>query len=550
MLKSLSIRNYALIEALDISFGERLSILTGETGAGKSIILGALSLILGKRADTSVLMDNQGKCVIEGTFDVRPYGLKPVFNELDVDYEELTVVRREITNSGKSRAFINDTPVNLAGLKELVSQLIDIHSQHQTLEINSAEYQLQALDHYAGAAEEAEAFRQQYRHYRSLERELKTLIEREQSDKAQLEYIEYQFNELESAQLKEEEEEELESELNLLSHTEEVKQHLQTTIGLMDEGEVEVLSMLGEASHALQKAAGFMEQLKNSSERMESALIDLRDLVTELRNVQGTLSHDPERLEYLRQRMDMVNALQHKHKVSSIKELIELKNKFSDQLNGILDEGAQIEKLQEKCNKLRRELEATAALLMEKRAGAIPGMEEEITSLVRELGMKEAIFKIDHRKRELNENGSDEVLFLFSANKGISPAEMSKAASGGELSRLMLSLKSVIARKTALPTIVFDEIDTGISGEIADKTGGIIKRIAGGTQVICITHLPQMASKGDAHYLVYKDTSAQPPKTHIRLLSETERINEIAKMLSGETLTPQAIENAKVLLNA
>jgi DNA repair protein RecN (Recombination protein N) len=550
LLKHLYIKNYALIDELNIDFSDGLSILTGETGAGKSIVLGALSLILGQRADSSSLLDVTKKCIVEAVFDVERYALESVFEEVDVDYENNTVIRREINSNGKSRAFINDTPVNLNGLKDIVVHLIDIHSQHQTQELTTTIFQMKALDHYASLTPAVKHYFEAYLKYKRHCTELEKKEEQLKAATAENDFLTFQFEELEVLDLKAGEQEGLEAELKRLSNVEELKVLLQRAVLLLSEGEETILSMLKRAQDDISKASTYMEDLTNQCNRLQSSWIELSDVARELEGEQEKQLHDPNRIEEINNRLDALYNLQHKHQLPSVEELIVFKETLWAQLSGVMDLELELQALKKNIKSENEALKSLAAELSTKRKAAIPALANEINALLVNLGMKEAVFTIHQETTtSFTDYGTDSIRFLFSANKGVAPVELDRAASGGERSRLMLSIKSAIAKKVALPTIVFDEIDTGISGEIADKTGGIVRKIAEGTQVLCITHLPQMASKGKTHFLVYKDNSQLPPKTTIRRLEESERVNEIAKMLSGEQLTDQAIENAKVLLS-
>jgi DNA repair protein RecN (Recombination protein N) len=551
LLQQLFIQNYALIDELDIDFSTGLTILTGETGAGKSIILGALSLMLGQRADGAALMNPEKKCIVEAHFDLNRYALQPIFEAIDVDYEPITVIRREIAVSGKSRAFINDTPVNLSDLRSVTSQLVDIHSQHQTLDLTAHRFHLTVLDSYCGLGGQLKAYSSQFRAYKHDCATLEALEKEVEKSETEIDFLTFQYEELDALQLKEGEQESLEAELKTLSNVEEVKRSLQHALVALNEGEETVLTLLKATQNEVGKAAQFISDLENQMNRLHSTYIELSDIANELELEQERQTHDPERIEFINERLDRIYALQHKHNCTSVGELIQLKDELQQRLSKGMDNALGLSALRKKIAQQEAELTATAQELTEQRKKAIPMLEKEIHTSLHQLGMKAATFVVQQTPIDtLTEQGKDQVAFLFSANKGIPPQEIAKAASGGELSRLMLSIKAAVARKLALPTIVFDEIDSGISGEVADKTGTIVKQIASGTQVLCITHLPQMASKGNEHFVVQKNNAFSPPQVTINKLSENERVNEIAKMLSGEQLTDQAIENAKVLLGA
>jgi DNA repair protein RecN (Recombination protein N) len=552
MLKRLAISNYALIDTLDISFSNELNILTGETGAGKSIILGALSLILGQRAESKYFFNQQKKCVIEGTFMVNGFHLNDFFNEYDLDYDQETVLRREISSDGKSRAFINDTPVNLTVLKKLGEKLIDIHSQHATLEINDEDFQRLVIDTMAGNEELLQRYQSTYRSYRNIQSELKELISQSEQSKADLDYFQFQFDELDKARLSEDEQPALEQELDRLSHAEEIKRNLLTTIGLLSESDPSVITQLKEAAFSLANAEKYNPEIIELHERLNSSLIELKDILSEVERIEQHSSVDEARLEEVSKRLDTLYSLQKKHRVSSNSELIDLRNQLSEKLNGILFADEDIEKLKLELSSIRSSLTELAEELNLSRMSSVPQVEEAVKATLQEIGMPNAVLQIENERLEEGKfdlSGTDRIRFLFSANKGQSPLPMSKVASGGELSRLMLSIKSLIAVHTSLPTIIFDEIDTGISGEVALKVGNIMEKLSGNMQVIAITHLPQIAARGDAHYTVYKDDRADITHTNIRRLESEERVLELAKMLSGNNPGESAILNARELLS-
>ena len=549
MLQSLKIQNYALIDHIQIEWAPGFITITGETGAGKSILIGALSLILGNRADTSVLKDEERKCVVEAAFDIQHYSLEGVFEEHDLDYEPETIIRREINNKGKSRAFINDTPVNIRVLKELGQYLVDIHSQHQNLVLKDNHFQLNVVDAYARNKDLLEAYGKMYREYRDLEKQYESLKERSEQAGSDLDYYQFQFDQLEKVGLQENEQEELEEELETLSHAEEIKQNLGGASYLLSEDEASIVVRLREAGDYIRKILDFYPRAKDISDRLESAYIELQDLSNEIEVLNESVEHDPQRIEYIRQRLDEIYSLQHKHHVSTVQELIHIRDDLEKKLEEINSYDFRLEELEQQLGEKREALTGKAAELTRKREEAIPQIEQRITSMLKELGIAHATFKIHRSETEdFNEYGVDHVQFLFSANKNIEPEDIARVASGGELSRLMLSLKSLIAETRALPTIIFDEIDSGTSGDIADKMGSIMKAMSDSMQVINITHLPQIASKGDYHYLVYKHDEQDTTHTYIKALEDQERIREIAKMLSGEELTDTALQNAREFL--
>jgi DNA repair protein RecN (Recombination protein N) len=551
MLSRLLIKNYALIDNLDISFDKDLNVITGETGAGKSIVLGALGLILGQRAEGKYFFNQQKKCIVEGFFNVKSYPLKDFFTDNDLDYDEETVLRREIALDGKSRAFINDTPVTLSILKALGEQLIDVHSQHATLEINNSDFQLLVVDVMAQHDDLLRTYKKEYQTYKQTQRKLKTLREESEQAKADQDYFQFLFDELESVNLEEQEQEALENELNGLTHTEEIKKNLLSALYLIDIGEHAALSKLKDAFTQIQSIEKYQPAVLAFADRIKSALIDLKDVADELETLEQSTSFNELRSEEINSRLSTLYALQKKHRVNSNTELISLKNDFSDKLNSILFADEDLQKLEKELQKLSAELAQKASLISTNRAKVIPAIEKHILETLAQVGMNNAQLKVQQdiaAPNAFDKDGIDRIKFLFNANKGHQMNELNKVASGGELSRLMLSIKSLIAKKTALPTIIFDEIDTGVSGEVANRVGNIMQQLAQDMQVITITHLPQMASKGKSHYFVHKELKDDFTYTQIKKLNTEERVLEIAKMLSGENPKESALQNAKELL--
>lgn len=552
MLKRLAINNYALIDNLDIGFSDELNILTGETGAGKSIILGALSLILGQRAESKYFFNQQKKCVIEGTFLVNSFHLNDFFTEHELDYEPETILRREISSDGKSRAFINDTPVNLAVLKSLGGKLIDIHSQYATLEINDEDFQLLVVDTIAENSSLLNTYSETYKRFREIRSRLKELISQSEQSKADLDYYQFQFNELENAKLSEDEQEQLEQELDALTHAEEIKRSLMAAVALLGESDPAAVAQLKEASLNLGNAEKYNPEIRILNERLNSSLIEIRDILSEIERIEQKSTVDQDRLERISERLDVIYSLQKKHRVSSNGELIRIKDELSGKLESILFADEDIENLQSELGQIRARLEDLADQLHQSRSAAIPKVEEDVRNRLQEIGMPNAVLRIINEPLEegkFDQTGTDRIRFLFSANKGQLPLPMNKIASGGELSRLMLSIKSLIATHTSLPTIIFDEIDTGISGEIALKVGHIMEKLSKDMQVIAITHLPQIAARGNTHFTVYKNEETDTARTHIRKLDDEERVMELARMLSGNNPGESAIMNAKELLS-
>ncbi|HEY8780886.1 MAG TPA: DNA repair protein RecN [Mucilaginibacter sp.] len=558
MLQKLSISNYALIDNLEISFDSGLNILTGETGAGKSIILGALSLILGQRAESRYFFNQQKKCVIEGSFKIGAFHLKQFFEDNDLDYEAETVLRREISADGKSRAFVNDTPVNLPALKALGEKLIDIHSQHATLEINDPEFQLLVVDAVAKHDELLNDYRTKFKAFKKATAKLQQLIEESDKAKADLDYYQFQYDELEKANLTTDEQEQLEQELYALNNAEEIKRNLLGAYHLMHEGETSAIIQLREAGHQLSTLEKFNPEIEELYQRLNSAIIELKDIATEIEIIEQRTHTDEARVEEINTRLSVIYTLQKKHRVNSNAELLQLQDDLSGKIQQAVFGDEAIEKLKRQLDADRMELEQLAAELSANRKTAIPIIETGVLNSLAEMGMPNASLNIELSSLAgrnsplggLGANGLDVVRFLFTANKGHALAEMSKVASGGELSRLMLSIKSLIAQNTALPTIIFDEIDAGVSGEVANKVGQIMHRLADNLQVIAITHLPQIASKGQSHYFVYKDDEGATTYTRIKQLDSYERVLEIAKMLSGDKPGESALQNARELLGS
>lgn len=549
MLKHLSVQNYALIDKLEVEFTDGLTIITGETGAGKSILLGALGLIAGSRADTQALQDKTKKCVVEASFNIKDYYLKEFFASNELDYETTTSIRREINPEGKSRAFINDTPVTLNQLKELAEYLIDIHSQHQTLTLNGSAFQLSVVDAFADHSDVLEEYATEFKKYKALEKRLNELTEKESQAKKDLDYFQFQFNELEDANLVPDQQSAMEQELETLNNAEVIKMNLSKASFGLTGGEQNLILSLNEIKALLLSVAKFKPEINELSMRLSSSYIELKDIANELDALEQDIIHDANRIEILTQKLDAVYRLQQKHQVKTIEELIALKNELSDKLLDFSSLESEIERVNKELSALHKLLLAAAKKMNVNRKKAIPKIEKEIASLLSALSMPNAQLKVEHTELEtIGVNGLDKVNFVFSANKGSDFKELSKVASGGELSRLMLSIKSLIAALTALPTIIFDEIDTGVSGDVADKVGSIMDKMAKKMQVITITHLPQIASKGGSHLFVYKEDKNNKTYSNIKRLSPEERIQEVAKMLSTGTPTAAAINNAKELL--
>lgn len=551
MLKQLTIKNYVLIDDLSISFDSGFSTITGETGAGKSILLGALSLLIGQRADTDVLLDKTSKCIIEAVFDIEQYAIQTFFQQNEIDYDAQTIIRREILETGRSRAYINDTPVNLSVLKELGDKLIDIHSQHQNSYLSDQVFQLKVIDIMAHNAALLSEYREQFRKYHDCKKQLVELTEKVEKDRAELEFLQYQFDELSRANLKAGEQEELENESIILSNAESIKTALHNIGQYLQAEENGIEVQMKEALNTAQKVKTIFHKAEGIATRLESMYVEMKDLSAETERYAEQVELDPERLTLVKERLDLLYSLNHKHKVATSDELIGLRDKIGERLANIQSFDEQLAQLHKQIEAFRDTLHGTSVKLRENRKSIAPSLENTVSQMLRQLGMPNAIFAVQFD--ELNDfqaSGLDSVQFLFTANKQISAQDISKVASGGEISRTMLAVKSAIASSLAMPAIVFDEIDTGVSGEIADRMGAIMQAMSASMQVISITHLPQVAAKGKYQYKVFKTESSKATNTHIKRLTGEERITEIAKMLSGKDVSEAAITNAKVLLQS
>jgi DNA repair protein RecN (Recombination protein N) len=550
MLIKLYVQNYALIKELDIELENGLTIITGETGAGKSILLGALSLILGTRADSSVLLDKNEKCIVEGTFRIEEYDLNEFFISNELDYETVITLRREINPAGKSRAFINDTPVTVNLLKELGDRLIDIHSQHQTLMLNDNSFQLSLIDSFSDIKQKS-VYSETFLNWRKIKKEYSAIKEKADKNRADLEYYQFQYKQLEEASLKQGEQVELETEQEMLGHAEEIKLALSTSSNLFYAEGISILSMLREIKSNLARIRTFLPESESILSRLESGLIEFDDLAAEIEKLAVSIEADPHRLATVNNRLDDIYSLIQKHHVNDLNELIIKKEEIKDLINSIVTSDERLSELENLLEKEVSSLKLISEEISEKRKSVLPEIESKVTGLLRQLGIPNAKFKISltHIK-EFTPTGIDQADFLFSANKQIEPENLAKIASGGELSRVMLSLKSLLTKNNNLPTIIFDEIDSGVSGEVADKVGQILSGMGQYMQVINITHLPQVASRGTRHYHVYKDDTDNSTFTRVKLLSPEERILEVARLLSGSEVTETAMKNARELLKA
>lgn len=550
MLRSLYIQNYALIEKLDISFGAGFSVITGETGAGKSIILGAIGLLLGQRAEVKAIRQGASKCVIEARFDISAYGMEPFFEENELEYEEECILRREVYASGKSRAFINDTPASLVQMKELGEQLIDVHSQHQNLLLNKEGFQLNVLDILSHNDEQLSVYQSLYREWKQTQQDLADLIARAEQNKADEDYIRFQLEQLEEANLSAGEQEELEQETDTLSHAEEIKAGLFRVGQLLTSDEGGLLAGLKESLNTMLGLQKVYSPATELAERLESTYIELKDVSQEVSSQEEDVEFNPERLEEVNDRLNLIYTLQQKHRVTTVEELLALTEEYAAKLAAITSYDERIGELTTLCDTLYNKVKKQAAVLTKARTGAVREVEKQMASRLVPLGMPNVRFQVEMgMRKEPGVHGEDTVNFLFSANKNGALQSISSVASGGEIARVMLSIKAMIAGAVKLPTIVFDEIDTGVSGEIADRMADIMQEMGEqDRQVISITHLPQIAARGCAHYKVYKQDNETETNSHIRSLADEERVEEIAHMLSGATLTEAALNNAKALL--
>ncbi len=550
MITSLSIKNYALIEKLAIDFSKGFSIITGETGAGKSIILGAMGLVLGKRADLTSLKNKEEKCVIEAYFDISKYNLKPFFEANDLDYEDETIIRREILPTGKSRAFINDSPVNLQELQELSLFLIDIHSQQQTQELSDETVQFAIVDAIANNQNEIGNYQSLLKNYKEDKARLQSLIVKQAESIKEQEYNTFLLNELVAAQLKSGEQEQLEADFEKLNNVETIKEAVDKSLALANEEQIGALSTLKEIKLALQKIASFAPEYAALFERITSLAIELDDISDELINCSEKLIHDPIRLDLISEKLQLIFNLQKKHQVTSVDELLSIQTTLENNLFELGNLESDIAKLTQTIQDKANSLDALAQTIHQKRSESVPVLSDKLIAILATLGMPNVRFNIEIKSTDnYYQNGKDEIQFLFSANKGTDFGLLKKVASGGEMSRIMLAVKAILAQYSKLPTLIFDEIDTGVSGEIAIRMGEIMKEMSKTMQIFAITHLPQIAAKGNAHFKVFKSTVGEDTQSELQLLNEEERVIEIAQMLSGAVVSDSALNHAKSLLN-
>ena len=553
MLKHLAIGNYALIDSLSISFDDEFSVITGETGAGKSILLGALGFVLGDRSDSSIMLDETKKCTVEATFVVDNERFKSFFEENDLDFEDELILRRELTPTKKTRAFINDTPVTVQQLKELGNQLVDIHSQHDSLLLTNADFQLKIVDDAADNNALLADYQRVYRNFVSLRNELKNLREMSQKNVAENDYLAFQLDELVKADLQEGEYEEVSQKLELLENAEEVKTLLTQSLSILSESEYSILNQLNDLKSAVDKLRRYLPQAEQYLERIDSTKIELKDIAHDLDNLQDSTQFDADSLNEIQERYDLIQRLMLKHHVQNYEDLLAIQEELHQKMGAFENIDEEIAKKELQLKNCEKELTKLADDLSAKRKKVKISFEKAVTEILRQLKMPHAIFEIEisefSNSSEFSSTGKDRVRFLFSANKGIAPDDMSRVASGGELSRLMLAIKAVASENAYIPTLIFDEIDTGVSGEVASKLGDIMQKMGESLQIISITHLPQIASKAKNHFFVYKDEDNEKTRSCIRQLSHDERVTEIAKMLSNDKITPEAIRAAEVILN-
>ncbi|NLN95550.1 MAG: DNA repair protein RecN [Bacteroidales bacterium] len=549
MLQQLTVENYTLIRRLSINFNSGFTVITGETGAGKSILIGALSLILGQRADSNLLFDKTKKCIVEGLFLGKDYQLEPFFIDNDLDYDDQIILRREILTSGKSRAFINDTPVNLNVLRELGEFLVDIHSQHAILSLNDPAFQLNIVDEYAGNMKVLQEYRESYKSLQQMMNELEQLQQEELNAKKDQDYFQFLLTELIEARLNQNEKEELESELEIQTHAEEIKSNLQQIKYMMSEGDINLIGSISETMGILRKTAAYHKDLQLLFERFESIWFEMKDIDKEVFRLEGSLISDPERIEFLNRRLNLIYHLEQKHHVQGINELLQIARELEEKISGIVSLEGKIQGLHKSIENKKEQLNVLDSTMSKSRLSVLKAVSDELTELVSQLGMPDASVKLIAEKlSEPGNDGSDRIKILFNANRGGELKEVANIASGGELSRLMLSVKYLLSKNKKLPTLVFDEIDVGISGEIAAKMGTLMKNMSKFMQLLTITHLPQIAGKGDNHLLIYKETEDKFVRSNIKNLDYDQRIMEIAKMLSDENISEISVMKAKELI--
>jgi DNA repair protein RecN (Recombination protein N) len=549
MIKKLLIQNYALIEALELEFPSGLTIITGETGAGKSILLGALGLIMGNRADSRSLFDENKKCVVEAYFSIEKYGLGSFFENNEIDYEDDLIIRRELTPAGKSRSFINDTPVNLKMLQDLSAELIDLHQQFDTSDIHDQNFQLKMVDALADNAHLLTKYRKEFREYAALKKQRDEIISMSQASQREIEFLNFQWDELDKANLQLGEEDSLEEELTRLTHAEDIKRILGATFSQLEESETSILTQLSDIAQSLSQVRRFDDEVGRLYERLVTSQIELRELSRDIENRYDIIEYDPDRLKTVQERLDMLNRLLNKHQVANIEELIKFRAQLASRLESFANRNMDIAAIEARISHLQNQLEQVAGVLNERRVAVIPSFVDKIHQRLSLLALENARLEVHCQSVEdLGPNGKDSVFFLFAANRGSRMLPIKDVASGGELSRLALVIKSLVASAIPLPTLIFDEIDAGISGDVALKMGNILRTLSNEHQVITITHSPQVAAKADTHYYVYKEEMPERTLTCVKILDKEGRIFSIASMLSQNPPSAFAIENAKELL--
>jgi len=548
MISSLNISNYALIKKLEINPVNGLNIITGETGAGKSIMLGAVGLLLGKRADTKALLNKEVKCVVEAVFDISDYNLEDFFDALDLDYEQNTIIRREISPKGKSRAFVNDLPVTLDILKNLGLKLIDIHSQNESIHLGDKSVKLSVIDNFAGCGGELKDYQQKFNDYKRIEKQLDDLIQTAQRAQKDADYRNFLLVELINAELDRDEQQKLEAELKVLENAEEIKLNIGGIVAEFSTSDISINDQLKDTANVLKSTAQFSDSLEQLHARFQSATEEIKDIIGDLESVNEHIEHDPERISFVNQRLDLLYQLQQKHQVQDVKGLIEIREKLDNESLASEDIKKKSEALKVKKDAEEKQVILAAEHLSEKRRVHLDPFSDAMNELLEDVGMPDGHLEVVYKRVNPWPMGIDEMEFLFSANKGIKPEPVGNIASGGEFSRLMFCIKYLLADKTAMPTVIFDEIDTGVSGEIAMKLATMMKKMGENHQVIAISHLPQIAAKGESHYFVYKNNEADKAESQIKKLDATARIEEIAKMIGGENPSQTAINSAKELI--
>lgn len=550
MLKHLTITNYALIDSLSITFDDGFSVITGETGAGKSILLGALGFVLGERTDSGIMLEESRKCSVEATFIIDDEQYKRFFDDNNLDFDTELILRRELSPSKKSRAFINDTPVTAMQLKELGSQLVDIHSQHDSLLLTNGDFQLQIIDNAADNNSLLIEYQAVYHKFGLLLNELKSLRAKAQKNVAENDFMTFQLDELQKADLQDGEYDEVGQRLEFLENAEEVKTLLAQSLNVLKDSDFSILDQFNELKSSVDRLRKYIPQAEHYLDRIDSTRIELKDIAQDLDNMQDSTQFDVSLLNEIRERFDLIQRLMMKHHVNDYADLLNIREDLQNKVSAFANIDEEIAKKEQELGKCEKELTKLAGNLSDRREKVKSSFEKSVTEIIRQLKMPHGVFEIEiSENTEFSANGKDKVRFLFSANKGINPDDMSRVASGGELSRLMLAIKAVAAESNYIPTLIFDEIDTGVSGEVASKLGDIMKTMGRNLQIVSITHLPQIASKAQQHFFVYKDESAQKTRSCIRQLSHDERITEIAKMLSNDKITPEAIKAAEVILD-